>query len=118
MSLINVNGTRLPTPSVYRVSRQDLDSANSGRNERGILLRDRVREGVIKVELEWRAINNSQATLIINAVKPSKMGVTLLVEGRQQSFQMYRGDIKSELIRYMDSTNKMAWNVSFNLIEF
>ena len=116
--MIKINGVKLPDPSVYRVGRQDLDSENSGRNERGVLIRDRLRQGILKVELEWWAISNAKSNQILNAVKPSSVTVELLVEGRYETVKMNVGDRNSELVRFMGDMGKQAWNVSFNLVEY
>lgn len=116
--MLKINGVKMPDPSVYRVGRQDLDSENSGRNELGVLVRDRLRQGIMRVDFEWWAVNNTKSTTLLNAVKPSKVTVELLVEGVYVTKEMYVSDRSSELIRYMNDTGKMAWNVSFSLVEY
>lgn len=116
--MIKIDGVTLPTPSVYKVNRQDLDSSNSGRNELGYLIRDRLRQGMLKGEFEWWGLDNNRATTILNAVSPSKVSATLLVEGKSVTVDMYVSDRSSELIRYMGETGKMAWTISFSLVEY
>lgn len=116
--MITANGVDLPSPSVYRIGRQDLDSEDSGRNELGFLTRDRLREGVLKIEVEYWAINNSDSTLILQALSSAEMNVEFLLEGHKVSKKMYVGDRSSELVRFMNREDKMAWNVNFSLIEY
>ncbi|HZK00980.1 MAG TPA: DUF6711 family protein [Tissierellaceae bacterium] len=116
--MVNLNGVDLPSPSVYRVGRQDLDSEDSGRNELGVLTRDRLREGVLKIELEYWAIDNSDATLILQALTSTEMNVEFLLEGHRVTRKMYVSDRNSELVRFMNREDKMAWNINFNLIEY
>lgn len=116
--MITINGVILPAPSVYNISRQDLDSENSGRNERGVMIRDRLRSSVIKGTFEWWAVDNAKANLILNAVEPSKVTAKLLVEGTYSTKSMYVSDRSSDLVRYMGKTSKMAWNIGFSLVEY
>ncbi len=116
--MITINGVKLPSPSTYKVGRQDLDSEDSGRNELGMLTRDRVRQGIYKIELGYWAINNYKATLILNAITSSSFNVTFLAEGYNVTKKMYVGDIQSELVNFMGLEDKMVWNISFNLIEY
>lgn len=116
--MIKVNGVRLPDPSVYNLPLSDLDSENSGRNENGVLIRDRLRSEVFKIELEWWAIDNSKVQQILSAVKPAKITVEFIDHIGTKTKTMYAGDKNVEMVRYMADRNKMAWNISFNLIEY
>lgn len=116
--MVSLNGVDLPSPSVYRVGRQDLDSEDSGRNELGFLTRDRLREGVLKLDLEYWAIDNSDAVLILNALTSTEINVQFLLEGYTTSKTMYVSDRNSELVRFMNRKDKMAWNINFSLIEY
>ena len=118
MNMIMVNGVTLPSPSVYRIPMQDLDSENTGRNERGVLVRDRLRQGVYKIELEWWAIDNSKVQTILSAIQPSQVTVQFIDHLGTQTKKMYVGDRNIEMVRFMNQRNKMAWNVTFNLVEY
>ena len=116
--MVIINGVRLPSPSTYKVGRQDLDSEDSGRNELGVLTRDRLRQGIFTVALEYWAIDNYKATLILNALTASSFNVTFWVEGHKVTRKMYVGDRNSEMVRFMGREDKMAWNINFNLVEY
>ena len=116
--MVNLNGVDLPSPSVYRIGRQDLDSEDSGRNELGFLTRDRLREGILKVELEYWAIDNEKANVILGVLTAPSFNATVLVEGHTITKQMYVSDRSSELVRFMNREDKMAWNINFSLIEY
>ncbi|HZJ99462.1 MAG TPA: DUF6711 family protein [Tissierellaceae bacterium] len=116
--MININGVRLPDPSVYNIPLSDLDSESTGRNEKGVLHRDRLRQGIYKIELEWWAIDNSKVQTILSAVQPDNFSVRFIDHVGYKTKTMYAGDKNVEMVRYMSDRNKMAWNVSFNLIEF
>lgn len=116
--MVTINGVRLPSPSTYKVGRQDLDSEDSGRNELGVLTRSRLRQGIFKLELEYWAIDNSKATAIMNAITAASLSVTFWVEGYKVTRTMYVGDRNSEMVRFMGREDKMAWNINFNLVEY
>lgn len=118
MVLITVNGTPLPNPSEYFVSLQDIDSANSERTSTGRLQRDRVRAGVYKIELSWRAITRDQLKLIINAVAPAEVEVEFFDPTRvtMTTATMYAGDRRGGLVHYTEDGG--YWSLAFNLIEY
>ena len=118
MAMINIDGVDLPAPSSYKMPRSDLDSSDTGRNELGILQRDRIRQGVYKVELEFKGINSSQLYLIESAVEPAELNVTIPTPTGLQTKKMYAGDRNAEMIKYHDLPDFILWNLSFNLIEY
>lgn len=67
MSIL-LNGVAVAAPLPYKVSINDLD-AESGRNAKGDLLRDRI---AVKrsIELSWGVLSQSETTAILNAVSP------------------------------------------------
>ncbi len=76
MAMITIDGVDLPSPSSFKIPRSDLDSGDTGRNELGILQRDRIRQGIYKIELEFKGINSSQLHLIETAIEPAELNVT------------------------------------------
>ena len=76
MAMITIDGVDLPSPSSFKIPRSDLDSSDTGRNELGVLQRDRIRQGIYKIELEWKAINSSDLYLIESAIEPAELNVT------------------------------------------
>ena len=46
MTILKIGGAEMPAPHSYKVSLSDLDSADTGRTEDGVLVRARVRDGV------------------------------------------------------------------------
>jgi hypothetical protein len=115
--MISINGVDLPTPSSYKIPQSDLDSSDAGRNEAGYLQRDRIRQGVYKVELEWKAIKSADADRILNAVKPSAVNATIFTTGGIKTKRMYVGDRDVSIARYWKKDD-VRWDVSFNLIEY
>lgn len=118
MAMLILDGVTIhPDPSVYSLPEQDLDSENSGRNELGVMIRDRLRQGMYKIELEWFALTNSELKTILGAISKAEFNATFLTEDGYVTKKMYAGDRGKSLIRYMGDTNKMRWNLKFNLIE-
>ena len=61
---LKIDGAALPAPHEYRVSLSDLDSADTGRTEDGVLVRARVRGGVAKITARWLALSTDQCAAI------------------------------------------------------
>lgn len=96
---ITINGTRLPTPTTYRVQMADLDTENTTRDETGVLHRDRIRSGVYKIIVSWR-LRSSQLASIISLIQSSSFTVTFF-DTNTMSYQtktMYAGDRESEVV--------------------
>lgn len=118
MAMISIDGVDLPAPSVLKIPRSDLDSSDTGRNELGILQRDRIRQGIYKIELEWKGITSSQLHLIESAIEPSEINVTFPTPTGMKTKKMYAGDRNVEIVKYDKDFDKIRWNISFNLIEY
>jgi len=118
MAMISIDGVDLPAPSVFKIPQSDLDSSDTGRNELGILQRDRIRQGLYKIELEWKGITSSQLHLIESAIEPSEINVTFPTATGMKTKKMYAGDRNVEIVKYDKDFDKIRWNISFNLIEY
>ncbi|GMG96860.1 DUF6711 family protein [Tepidimicrobium xylanilyticum] len=118
MAMITIDGVDLPSPSVFKIPRSDLDSGDTGRNELGVLQRDRIRQGIYKIELEWKGINSSDLYLIESAIEPAELNVTFPTPTGMATKTMYAGDRNVEMVKYDKDFDKIRWNISFNLIEY
>ena len=118
MAIINIDGVDLPRVSNYKLPRFDLDSQDTNRNELGILQRDRIRQGIYKIELEWMGITSSQLHLIDSAIEPVELNVTFPAPTGRKTKTMYAGDRNVEIVKYDKDFDKIRWNISFNLIEY
>lgn len=117
MNLV-IDGFDMPSPTVYRVSHMDLDSNDTYRNELGITQRDRIRQGVRKIELEWTMLNVEDTALSLSAVKKADFPVTFLdPELGEITRKMYVGD-RSPIELKVDESGQQCWNVKYNLIEY
>lgn len=115
--MIKINNHTLPTPNSLSIPQFDVDSSDTTRNEAGYLQRDRVRQGIYKIELGWQNIKSSQANEILNLIKPSSVNVTFPSPNGNVTKKMYAGDRSVELSKYFNKSD-VRWNVSFNLIEY
>lgn len=118
MAMVNIDGIDLPGVPTYKVPNFDLDSSGTGRNELGILQRDRIREGIFKAELEFVGITSSDLALIKSAIKPAQFQAKIITELGPITKTMYAGDRNIEMIKFDKDYNKIRWNISFSLIEF
>ncbi|MEY8416660.1 DUF6711 family protein [Tissierella praeacuta] len=119
MSIISIDGVDLPAPSTFNINRFDMDSSDTNRNELGELQRDRIRQGIYKIELEFKGKTSSEVHLIETSIEPSKIKVTFLSPIGKTTKIMYVGDRKGpEMVKNDKVVDKIRWNISFNLIEY
>lgn len=119
--MISINGVRMPSPTKYKVSFSDLDSPDTSRTESGLLVRDRVRQGVVKIEVSW-TVGSKDVSKLMRAVTPDKFTVQFFnpETGSYDTIQAYVGD-RSNNMKSCTTNNPAAdalWEVSFNLIEY
>lgn len=119
--MIAIEGVLLPYPTKYLVSMSDLDNSDTTRNEAGVLVRNRLRQGVTKIELSF-IIKGKDASWVLDLVVPDKVRVDyfdprLFVT---RTIDAYVGDRSCNLQAYVDgmAIEDMLWEVSFNLIEY
>lgn len=115
MAMLKIDGVDMPAPSVFKIPRFDLDSGDTNRNEEGYLQRDRIRQGIFKIELEWKGITSAQLNTIETAIAPASVQVTFPTATGMQAKTMYVGDRMVEMVKYQPETR---WNISFNLTEY
>jgi len=123
MAMISIGGAGLPEPSDYTVSLSDMDSENTTRNTKGVLVRDRVRGGVYKIQIGWSGLTPAKLQQIASAVAPEKLSVSFFdpTTGTSNvSKEMYVGDRSAGLSAHMDESQRgnSRWDLSFNLIEY
>lgn len=118
MAMLDIDGIGLPAPVSFSAPNMDLDSQNSNRNELGYFQRDRVRQGIYKIEnLAFKNISSSDLALIKGAIEPAKFNFTFPSERGRITKVMYAGDRKIDMVTYNEDPDKILWDISFNLIE-
>ena len=117
MAAVTIGSTQLPAPSKYSPSRFDIDAEGTKRNEQGYLQRDRVRQGLYRLELEWTGITSAQASTIDTATAPSTFPVTFDTPGGQVTKTMYVGDRSFDEVKHAKMAAEKLWDVKLALIE-
>lgn len=118
MAILNIDGVDLPAPSSFKSPDFDLDSDDTNRNEEGVLQRDRVRQGIYKIELEWNGITSAQLATIKSALQPASFEVVFPSENGYITKTMYAGDRNVEMVKYNEDYSEIRWNLSCNLTEY
>ena len=120
MAMITIGTTDLPAPVEYSVTRQDLDSENTGRSETGVLQRVRVRAGIYTVKPTWR-VTKTQLKIITDAIAAASFSATFFdpTTSSSPTKTMYAGNRESKLIKFKtgDESNSL-WELSVELIEY
>ena len=119
--MISINGTKLPKPTKYQVGLSDLDSSDTTRTESGKLVRNRVRQGVTKIELSF-IIEGREVAPVLSLMEPSQVAVEYFDPRTFQKrvIDAYVSDRSCNVLKYDPnrSVEHILWEVSFNLIEY
>ncbi|MFL0245531.1 DUF6711 family protein [Candidatus Clostridium stratigraminis] len=115
MAEFKINGVAIAAPKTFKVNILDLDSDNSARNAKGVLLRDRLRI-MRKIECEWGPLTGDEIKNILQAVSATGVPVNYPdpLVGGQNTLTMYAGDRVAPA--YDFSTDRWQ-GLSFNLTE-
>lgn len=115
-----IDGVELPTPDTCTFTEYDLDSAQSGRPESGVMYRERVRAKVISLDsITWTALSPEQAVLIRTALLPLSVTVTVRAPWGETTREMYAGDLKWSPAFVCGSSGAIEerWDLSTKLTE-
>lgn len=118
MAMISINGVGLPPPTTLTVGKQDLDSPDSTRNERGYLQRDRIRQGMYRIELEFNTKTASEIAAIERTLTGAALTVTFPDAGGNVTKKMYVGDRTKNMVLNNRVSSRARWSLSFNLVEY
>lgn len=116
--IITIDGVDLPAPSELSIGRMDLDSPDTTRNELGFLQRDRIRQGVYKVELSFKLKTSPDIQIIERAIEGKELQVTFPTHSGKVTKLMYVGDRNIVVGLYKPNVDDIRWDMSFNLIEY
>lgn len=89
---LKINDAIMPTPDEATFDEYDLDSANTGRPESGVLNRDRKRTNLGRYPFKWKNLTAAQAWQLRAALAPEEVTVTIWMFDRPFSRTMYAGD--------------------------
>lgn len=120
-ALVKVNGTELPFCSTYKVTWTDTD-LESGRNINAIMIRNRVRKDMYKLEFTYNLLDDDSVQLILNAITDVFFTVEFYspLEKKRINRTMYCGDRSGEWVTVRGDNGEYTLKMSgfaFNLIE-
>lgn len=120
-ALVKVNGTELPFCSTYKVTWTDTD-LESGRNINAIMIRNRVRKDMYKLEFTYNLLDDDSVQLILNAITDVFFTVEFYspLEKKRITRTMYCGDRSGEWVTVRGDNGEYTLQMSgfaFNLIE-
>ena len=120
-ALVEVNGTELPFCSTYKVTWTDTD-LESGRNINAIMIRNRVRKDMYKLEFTYNLLDDDSVQLILNAITDVFFTVEFYspLEKKRITRTMYCGDRSGEWVTVRGDNGEYTLKMSgfaFNLIE-
>lgn len=114
--MLIIDGVDLPSPVDYSVPSEDLDSEGSGRNEEGVMQRDRIREGTRTIRFGWVMLTEEETAKLLSAAKPSKFNLTYRdPEYGIVTKSVYASKKDSKLVS--NDPKDIRWNVTINFIE-
>lgn len=123
MALLTIDGTAMPDPVTYSAPMADMESSDSAYSESGIKIRNRIRQGIVTLELGWR-VSDADAATILAAIEPGMVEVGYLDprSGMRRIADMYVEDRSCNLLVHESSeTDQTAvnwWEISFSLVEY
>lgn len=120
-ALVKVNGTELPFCSTYKVTWTDTD-LESGRNINAVMIRNRVRKDMYKLEFTYNLLDDDSVQLILNAITDVFFTVEFYspLEKKRITRTMYCGDRSGEWVTVRGDNGEYTLKMSgfaFNLIE-
>lgn len=116
MELVTFGNYTPPTPTEYSLDIQDIDSEDTGRGETGVMIRERVREGIYKLSLAFTNISSDDVLSLKEALSPAQIDVTLF-DGSDVTIQMYAGN-RALKLKSIDDNGNCFWDMSFNLTQY
>lgn len=120
-ALVKANGTKLPFCSTYKITWTDTD-LESGRNINAIMIRNRVRKDMYKLEFTYNLLDDDSVQLILNAITDVFFTVEFYspLEKKRITRTMYCGNRSGEWVTVRGDNGEYTLQMSdfaFNLIE-
>lgn len=89
-----INGVAMPNPDgPVTFDEYDLDSADTGRPESGVLHRERKRTKLLRHNFSWKKLTAAEAWKLRTALMPEEVEVTFYQFDRYVTKTMYSGDL-------------------------
>ena len=97
ITYLRINGVAMPTPDgPCAFDEYDLDTADTGRPESGVLHRDRKRAKLQRRTYTWSKLTAAEAHKLENALAPEQVTMTFYKFDRYESRTVYAGDLHWE----------------------
>jgi hypothetical protein len=115
MAIIKVGSLNLPDDNLtsYDLKRSDIDSANTGRSEDGMMIRDRVRQNVHSLEATYEMLTSAQVAQLFIATDAAQITVVINDNGTAVTKTMMRS---GDILKTMRCVG--YWDVTLELIEY
>lgn len=110
MALLKIDGTDLPAPTILQPTITDLDSEATGRNQLGMMFRDRIAIKR-KVHCEWGILSRTEMSSLLQAMTAASFTLTYPdpQTGQLTAITAYVGD-RSPAICQVLSDDDWQWN--------
>jgi len=125
MAVLIINGNSgLKVPASVQVDIQDIDGSETGRNQNGDMMRDRVAGGSDakrKISCTWKGLTNSEISDLLRAMDDVSFSLTYPdpYTGTARTATVYVGDRSAPVWRNgASSSSKIIWeSLSANFVE-
>ena len=113
--LVRVDGEPLPGIYSYKIDLEDIDGAESGRSETGVMHRNVLRSRVKKIYVGMK-LSDGQMSAISNIIEQgTSLEMTVYVPGGSgESGTFYISKLSANMIKFAEVS---WWELSFNAIE-
>lgn len=115
--MITVEGVKLPCPSAYEWSLQDVSAGESGRTDDALMHKNRVAQKR-KLKVEWVGKNWEETSTILKSVQKEYLQVRYpdMLSGEYETRIFYVGD-RTTPVKFWFTKRKLIEKISFDFIE-
>lgn len=118
MALLNINNIDLPAPTTLQPTITDLDSEGTGRNQLGVMFRDRIAVKR-KVHCEWGILSKTEMVTILDAISDASFNLTYPdpQTGSLKTITAYVGDRSPAVVKVINDIDWMWTGLSLDFVE-
>lgn len=117
-AILKINGVGIKSPQALQWEKEDIDASGSGRNQNGLLFRDRV---AVKRKLtcRWPPMESAEMSQLLNAMSPEFFTLEYpdAFDGTQRSGTFYVGPQTAPIYKQNANGTWLWENLSANFIE-
>ncbi|MGN0535743.1 MAG: DUF6711 family protein [Eubacterium sp.] len=124
MTVLKINGQTFRQPATMKVDIQDIDSSESGRNQQGDMMRDRVVGGANakrKISCTWKGLYQNEISALLKAMDDVSFQITYPdpYVGDMRTATVYVGDRSAPIWRNGCKDNsQIIWeSLTANFVE-